>query len=98
MENFPEGEISEMVDLYCGRGMSRADAEQGIGTMAKYPKLFVENMMVDEEVVYYTTSSRGCRTALPKRQAARTIDFLPRLLRGQRKTKPAVQETRPQPT
>lgn len=48
MENYPEGEIAEMVDIYVGRGMSQEDAELVIGTMAKYHDFFVDAMMADE--------------------------------------------------
>lgn len=48
MENYPEGEIAEMVELYVKRGMSKEDAVTVITTTAKYKDIFVENMMVDE--------------------------------------------------
>ena len=47
-ENYLEGEISEMVAIYQQRGLSETDATNIITTLAKYPKVFVENMMVDE--------------------------------------------------
>jgi len=47
-ENFPEGEIKEMVEIYTGRGMSEEDAKVVISTCAKYPDLFVDMMLVDE--------------------------------------------------
>jgi len=48
MENYPEGEIREMIDIYEGRGMSREDATQVINTMAKYKDFFVDVMMAEE--------------------------------------------------
>ena len=36
LENYPEGEVMEMVDLFVRRGMSREDAEAVIIRMAKY--------------------------------------------------------------
>ena len=48
LENYKEGEISEMVDLYEEKGMSRSDAEIVIRTMAKYEDFFIDRMMVDE--------------------------------------------------
>ena len=48
LENYKEGEVQEMVEIYEGRGMSRDDAELVIGTMAKYDSLFVNMMVVDE--------------------------------------------------
>ena len=48
MENYPEGEIEEMVDIYVERGMDRADAMQVITTMSKYKEFFVDVMMAEE--------------------------------------------------
>lgn len=47
-ENFLEGEVSEMIEIYEGRGMSKVHATELMGILSKYPKIFVENMMVDE--------------------------------------------------
>jgi vacuolar iron transporter family protein len=47
-ENYLEGEISEMITIYENRGLNNQDATTVITTLAKYPKVFVENMMVDE--------------------------------------------------
>jgi DNA damage-binding protein 1 len=48
MENYPEGEIREMIDIYELRGMSREDATKVIETMAKYKEFFVDVMMTEE--------------------------------------------------
>jgi VIT1/CCC1 family predicted Fe2+/Mn2+ transporter len=48
LENYPEGEIREMVDFYMEKGMSRQDAEIVITTMAKYKDFFVDIMMTQE--------------------------------------------------
>jgi len=48
MENYPEGEIAEMIDIYESRGMSREDATSVIKTMAKYKDFFVDVMMTEE--------------------------------------------------
>lgn len=48
LENFKEGEIKEMVEIYTGRGMSQQDAELVIRVCAKYEELFVDMMLVDE--------------------------------------------------
>lgn len=48
MENYPEGEIEEMIDLYTEKGMERDDAELVVNTMAKYQDFFVDVMMVEE--------------------------------------------------
>ncbi len=48
MENYPEGEIREMIDIYKERGMSHEDACLVINTMAKYKDFFVDVMMAEE--------------------------------------------------
>lgn len=48
MENYPEGEIREMIEIYEERGMSHEDAVQVINTMAKYKDFFVDVMMAEE--------------------------------------------------
>eukprot|EP00300_Choanocystis_sp_HF-7_P002029 c11595_g1_i1.p1 GENE.c11595_g1_i1~~c11595_g1_i1.p1 ORF type:complete len:168 (-),score=29.57 c11595_g1_i1:31-534(-) len=41
-------EKAEMVDLYKEKGLSEEDATQVINIMSKYPKFFVDVMMVEE--------------------------------------------------
>ena len=48
MNNYPEGEIQEMVDIYTDRGMDREDAEKVISIMSKYKEFFVDVMMAEE--------------------------------------------------
>merc|ERR1712060_734804 len=48
MDNYPEGEIREMIDLYIERGLSKEDAEKVILTMAKYKTVFIDFMMKEE--------------------------------------------------
>lgn len=48
MDNYPEGELSEMVELYVEKGVERKDAETILSTMAKYKEFFVDHMMVME--------------------------------------------------
>ena len=48
LENYPEGEIQEMVDIYVERGMEEQDASKVINTMAKYKDFFVDVMMAEE--------------------------------------------------
>lgn len=50
MENFPDGERSEMVELYEAQGLSKTDATMVIDTMSKpeYAKFFVDLMMMAE--------------------------------------------------
>jgi VIT1/CCC1 family predicted Fe2+/Mn2+ transporter len=48
MENYPEGEIREMVEIYVEKGMGRSDAEDAIQIMSKYKEFFVDIMMAQE--------------------------------------------------
>mmetsp|Transcript_20817 Transcript_20817/g.34325 ORF Transcript_20817/g.34325 Transcript_20817/m.34325 type:complete len:296 (-) Transcript_20817:444-1331(-) len=48
LENYPEGEVDEMVALFVKRGMSQEDAEVVINRMAKYKTFFVNLMMREE--------------------------------------------------
>ena len=47
-ENFPEGEIMEMVDLYEARGLPRDKAERIIRIFSRYKDFFIELMLVEE--------------------------------------------------
>lgn len=47
-ENYPQGEIEEMVELYVEKGISAEDARMVITTLAKYKEAFVDIMMVEE--------------------------------------------------
>eukprot|EP00980_Cylindrotheca_fusiformis_P025339 scaffold13478_cov132-Cylindrotheca_fusiformis.AAC.32 len=48
MENYPEGEIQEMIDIYKDKGMSHDDAKLVIETLSKYKEFFVDLMMTQE--------------------------------------------------
>jgi len=47
-EHFPEGEKRELVELYTAKGMGAADAQTVVDTIARYPKTWVDIMMVEE--------------------------------------------------
>ncbi|KAG7396327.1 hypothetical protein PHYBOEH_002462 [Phytophthora boehmeriae] len=47
-ENYPEGEIEEMVELYEKKGISTDDAVLVVHTLAKYKEAFIDIMMVEE--------------------------------------------------
>ncbi|TDH66198.1 uncharacterized protein CCR75_006195 [Bremia lactucae] len=47
-ENYPEGEIEEMVELYVKKGVSTEDAMLVVHTLAKYKEAFIDIMMVEE--------------------------------------------------
>lgn len=48
MENYRDGEIQEMIDIYVNKGFSPEDARVVIETMAKYESFFVDIMMQQE--------------------------------------------------
>jgi DNA damage-binding protein 1 len=48
MENYPEGEVSEMIEIYEEKGLTNADAKLIVETMAKYKEFFVDVMMMHE--------------------------------------------------
>jgi VIT1/CCC1 family predicted Fe2+/Mn2+ transporter len=47
-ENYPEGEIEEMVELYEKKGISTDDALLVVHTLAKYKDAFIDIMMIEE--------------------------------------------------
>eukprot|EP00511_Aplanochytrium_stocchinoi_P005667 CAMPEP_0204830236 /NCGR_PEP_ID=MMETSP1346-20131115/8415_1 /ASSEMBLY_ACC=CAM_ASM_000771 /TAXON_ID=215587 /ORGANISM="Aplanochytrium stocchinoi, Strain GSBS06" /LENGTH=192 /DNA_ID=CAMNT_0051960395 /DNA_START=41 /DNA_END=616 /DNA_ORIENTATION=- len=47
-DNYPEGEVAEMVDMYVAKGMTREDAELCIGLMSQHRDFFVDVMMLEE--------------------------------------------------
>jgi VIT1/CCC1 family predicted Fe2+/Mn2+ transporter len=48
VQNYPEGEVQEMIDIYVEKGMERGDAKMVIETIAKYEDFFVDVMMAEE--------------------------------------------------
>ncbi|EDQ91677.1 uncharacterized protein MONBRDRAFT_31124 [Monosiga brevicollis MX1] len=48
LENYEEGEISEMVELYMEKGIEEEDARQILHIMSKYKDFFVDHMLVQE--------------------------------------------------
>jgi len=48
MENYPEGEIQEMIDIYAEKGYSLEDATTVVNILAKNKDAFVDSMLVDE--------------------------------------------------
>lgn len=47
-DNYPEGEVMEMIDLYEKQGMSREDAELVVRLMSEHRDFFVDIMMIEE--------------------------------------------------
>jgi len=48
MDNYPEGEIEEMIQIFEAKGMNLEDATSVVQTMAKYKEFFVDIMMTHE--------------------------------------------------
>jgi len=48
VENYPEGEVNEMIDIYCAKGISRSDAVSVASILSKYKDFWVEHMMLTE--------------------------------------------------
>lgn len=47
-DNFKEGEIKEMIDIYKEKGIDEEDAKIILTRMSKYPQFFLEHMMIQE--------------------------------------------------
>lgn len=48
LENYKEGEIKEMIEIYEEKGMEQVDAEVMLRVMAKYHDIFLDNMVLHE--------------------------------------------------
>ena len=48
LENYPEGEYKEMIEIYEKMGLTPSDAYAFVDIMKKYPKFFLDKMFVDE--------------------------------------------------
>lgn len=48
VENNPEGEVIEMIQIYMDKGLSEADAVNVANTLSKYKDFWVEHMMLTE--------------------------------------------------
>ncbi len=48
VENYPEGEIQEMVEIYMHKGMTEEDAKSVMAIISKYKDAWVDIMMVEE--------------------------------------------------
>ena len=48
VENYPEGEVNEMIQIYLSKGISREDAVSVAMTLSKYTDFWVEHMMLTE--------------------------------------------------
>jgi hypothetical protein len=48
VDNFPEGEIQEMVQIYTAYGISDDDAQSVAKTLSKYPDFWIDHMLLHE--------------------------------------------------
>eukprot|EP00455_Lapot_gusevi_P047481 TRINITY_DN6422_c0_g1_i3.p1 TRINITY_DN6422_c0_g1~~TRINITY_DN6422_c0_g1_i3.p1 ORF type:complete len:267 (+),score=17.36 TRINITY_DN6422_c0_g1_i3:130-930(+) len=48
LENFPEGEIREMIELYVSKGFSQEDAQAVMNILVKNQSFFIDHMLVQE--------------------------------------------------
>jgi VIT1/CCC1 family predicted Fe2+/Mn2+ transporter len=48
VENYPEGEIKEMIELYSEKGLPKEEAEKMVGILSKHKEAWVDVMMVEE--------------------------------------------------
>ena len=71
LDNYPEGEIREMIELFKSRGMSHDDATEVIKRMAKYKTFFVNLMMTEELALPVRCARRSKCLPFSGRLAAR---------------------------
>lgn len=48
VDNYPEGEVKEMVELYMEKGITEKDAKAIAGILSKHKKAWVDVMMIEE--------------------------------------------------
>lgn len=48
VDNYPDGEKLELIELYQEKGIPKEDAEQMVGILSKHPDAWVDVMMVEE--------------------------------------------------
>ena len=59
MDNHPEGEVKEMIDIYVEKGFEREDATTIIRTMAKNKDFFVSYMCMEELGLLFEKKERA---------------------------------------
>jgi len=57
VENYPEGEKLELIELYVAKGMEQKDAEEVTALISKHHKSWVDIMMVEELGIMHTDES-----------------------------------------
>jgi len=68
VENFPEGEIQEMIHIYTEYGISEEDAESVAKTLSKYPDFWIDHMLLHEIGILPPAVQRGLDDAPPSSQ------------------------------
>lgn len=48
VENYPEGEKKEMVEIYMEKGLSEDEAKQVVEILSRHPEVWIDTMMVEE--------------------------------------------------
>jgi len=48
LDNFKEGEVNEMVDLYVAKGFGKEEAKEMLTIMGNHKEFFIDHMMVQE--------------------------------------------------
>lgn len=57
LENYPEGEKKELIEIYVEKGLSGEDAETLVTILEKHPKVMVDTMMVVELGIFEENES-----------------------------------------
>jgi len=78
LENYPEGEKRELVELYVQKGIAEADATQIVEIMAKNKEAMVDVMMV-EELGLHESDDSPIGKAVATFLSFATFGFLPLL-------------------
>ena len=68
VENFPEGEIQEMIHIYTEYGISEEDAETVAKTLSKYPDFWIDHMLLHEIWILPPAVQRDLGDELPHYQ------------------------------
>lgn len=48
VENYPQSEREELIDIYLDKGIKQSDAEFLVDILSRYPKAMVDTMMIEE--------------------------------------------------
>lgn len=78
VENYPEGEKKELVELYVEKGMPEADARAAVEAIARHKRAWVDVMMV-EELGIVSSGESPLRNALATFVSFGAFGFVPLL-------------------